>query len=388
MHSLMKTLLTWLAAALLILLAAAWLLLRFALQPEPFPSGSESARWLQPGSLPVARQDLSLIDASRPRPANREAAGAPVRTLETTVWFPETGGPYPLIVHSHGFTSNRGNGHYLGRYLASHGYVVAMADHPLTHFMAPGGPNVRDVVHQPGDVSFLIDSLTGAAEAPLPEALDPALVERVDAGRIGVMGISLGGLTATLVGFHPSLADPRVDAALSIAGPTVFFTPRFFQTRRLPFLMLAGEDDALVPFGSNAAPIPEKVPGGQLLSLASGSHTGFSGGTALLRWMRNPDAIGCWSVERNLDLDADSDWGGLLGDASEGIDTAARIDLCTVEPLPRTMHVFYQQNVARVAVRAFFDSVLAPDAGRRMEAARFLRSTLARELPAVSYRGS
>jgi hypothetical protein len=50
--------------------------------------------------------------------------------------------------------------------------------------------------------------------------------------------------------------------------------------------------------------------------------------------------------------------------------------------------VLYQQNVARVAVRAFFDSVLDPDADQRVEAAHFLRSTLARELPVVNYRGS
>lgn len=371
----------WLVTVALLLPLAAWLLLTFGLQPSPFPAGSDSAARLKPGGLTVQSAGFDLRDSTRPTPRNRDYPGAAGRRLKGTVWYPDTAGPYPLIVHSHGFTSNHRNGAYLGRYLASHGYVVVAVDHPLTHMFAPGDPNARDVVNQPGDVSFLIDTLVAT-----PGDIDPALAGRIDSEHIGAMGISLGGLTATLIGYHPQLRDERVDAVLSIAGPTVFFTPTFFGKRELPFLMLAGDIDALLPWSANARPVPEKIPGGQLLTLAGGSHTGFSGGTALLRWMRNTDAVGCWSVKRNLDLEDDADWSSLLGGASLGVDDRAELDICTADRLPDTMHVLRQHMIARVAVRAFFDSVLQADPDTRREAARYLREILPRELPEVSYR--
>ncbi|MEQ8515619.1 MAG: hypothetical protein RIC38_08445, partial [Chromatocurvus sp.] len=256
----MRRILAWGAAITLLVVAAAFLLLTFGLQPAPFPDGSDSAARLAPGPLTVGSADVRLVDRQRRTPRNRDYPGAVVRGLNGTVWYPNAGGPYPLIVHSHGFTSNHRNGAYLARHLASHGYVVIAVDHPLTHMFAPGDPNVRDVVNQPGDVSFLIDTLTSA-----PGDIDPALAGKVDGERIGVMGISLGGLTATLAGYHPQLRDARVGAVLSIAGPTVFLTPAFFPARPLPFLMLAGDADALVPWTMNARPVPEKIPGGQLV---------------------------------------------------------------------------------------------------------------------------
>lgn len=376
----MRRFLLWFLGGTLLVLSALALLLAFGLQPDPFPESSDSAARLAPGSLPVASAEVDLVDRQRPTPANRDYPGAPGRQLRGTVWYPDSGGPYPLIVHSHGFTSNHRNIAYLARYLASHGYVVVAVDHPLTHMFAPGDPNARDVVNQPGDVSFLIDTLTRA-----PESVAPALAGRVDGDRIGVMGISLGGLTATLTGYHPQLSDARVGAVLSIAGPTAFFKPEFFRLRSPAFLMLAGAADALVPWASNARPVPEKVPGGLLLTLAGGSHTGFSHGTSLLRWMRNTDAVGCWSVQRNLDLEDDTDWSSLLGGSDIGVDDSAELDICRAERLPDTMHVLRQQMIAKVAVGAFFDSVLQADPGLRREAGRYLREILPRELPEVSY---
>ena len=54
----------------------------------------------------------------------------------------------------------------------------------------------------------------------------------IDRDRIGAMGLSLGGLTTTLVAFHPTLGDPRIRAAVSIAGPSAmaFSAPRIVGT--------------------------------------------------------------------------------------------------------------------------------------------------------------
>ena len=348
--------------------------------PDPLPAASDSARRLADGPLPFARLPLDLTDRSRPTEANGDFPGAPARRLEGHLWYPTEGGPYPLLIYSHGFTSNHRNGAYLAEHLASHGFVVAAVNHPLTHWGAPGGPRVADVVNQPGDVSFLIDRLVARSD----DAGD-VLAATIDGERIGALGVSLGGLTATLAGFHPTLGDPRIDAVLSIAGPSSFFTPRFFADDGTAFLMLAGRDDVLVPWEANARPIPAKVPGGELVTLAQGSHTGFAGGTAWLRWMKNPDALGCWAVKRNIDEGEEADWGELLGTAAQGIDLSATVELCTVDPLPPAMNVLRQQALTKLVARAFFERSLAVLPTTRADAERFLGETLPAEQPDLSY---
>jgi len=238
-------------------------------------------------------------------------------------------------------------------------------------------------VNQPGDVSFLVDTLLSYSRVS-----GHALSGKLDPGRIGAFGISLGGLTSTLVGFHPQWRDPRVAAVLSIAGPTSFFTSAFF-SQRLPFLMLAGELDALVPYASNAAPIPAKMPGAELVTVAGGSHTGFSGGAALLRAMKNTDALGCFSVMRYIDEDAQgASWAGMLGSAEQGIDYSVENELCKVDPLPRAMNVLRQHMIALVVVRAFFESTLSPEPEVRAAAERYLQGRLAQEIDEVRYERS
>jgi predicted dienelactone hydrolase len=97
--------------------------------------------------------------------------------LVTEVWYPgsATGalledGPLPLVVWSHGYASSRTAQAALGEHLASHGYVVAAPDFPLSTFTAPGGPTVADVASQPGDVRAVIDHLLGLRAGPLAGA--------------------------------------------------------------------------------------------------------------------------------------------------------------------------------------------------------------------------
>jgi predicted dienelactone hydrolase len=276
------------------LLAVAWL--RAA--PEPPAAGSESARRLAARPLAVGTSDHTFVDSSRATHANGDFPGAPERTLEATLWYPEgKPGPHPLVVYSHGFMSSRGENVPLAELMASHGYVVASVDYPLTNGRAPGGPNVDDAVSQPGDVSFVIDTLTGWSEdaRPFEGSIDPR--------RIGVAGLSLGGLTTTLVTFHPKLRDPRIAAAVSIAGPAAFFSPEFFAQADVPFLMIAGTGDAMVEFDANAAATPAKLRRGGLLAIEGGSHAGFAAFADMfpLRLLGNPDSIGCAALTSNLE---------------------------------------------------------------------------------------
>jgi len=186
----------------------------------------------QPGPYTVTSETFTAIDGSRPTPAYKDFAGLPERVLEGKIWRPAgLQQPAPLVVYSHGFMSFREEGTYLFQFLASHGYTVVAANYPLTGFSAPEGPLMNDVVNQPGDISFLLDTI-------LKRNADPAdsMHNTIDPGKIAVTGVSLGGLTTTLAAFHHKLRDPRISAAISTAGPASIFTADFFAGSSLPFL--------------------------------------------------------------------------------------------------------------------------------------------------------
>ena len=371
-----------------ILLAVALLLVVIAVvlstgrQPEPFAAGSRSAALLHPGPLEVDAYNEDYVDETRPTMVNDSYGGSPRRVLEGSVWLPAdaSAGPYPLIVYSHGFSSTREGGECLGRHLASLGYVTVAVNYPLTNFSAPGSPNVKDVVNQPADVSFLLDTLIAQSAQD-----GHRLQGMIDPNRVGAMGISLGGMTTTLAAFHPTMADSRIKAALSIAGPTAQLAPEFFGLRRVPFLMLATDTDALVPYSSNAARVPAVVAGSQLVTIIGASHTGFAGPAGALRWMHNPDLLGCYTVEKNLESSMTEPWFDLLGTPEQGINYHAEFDLCTVDPLPAVMNPLRQHMISKLVVAAFFQSQFAVNQTQRAAAALFLSQTLASELDEVTY---
>jgi predicted dienelactone hydrolase len=380
----LKTLLKVLLGIVL-LLAVSGAILLTGKQPDAFPDGSQSASRLQPGPFQIERTDEVFIDDSRPTNANGSYAGDAARTLAGSIWHPADSnqGPYPLIVYSHGFSSMRDGGAYLAEHLASLGYIVVSVDYPLTNMKAPGGPEVKDVVNQPADVSFLISSLIKQSQTP-----GNRLEGLVDDTRIGVTGLSLGGMTTALVSYHPTLRDHRIKAALSIAGPTSVFTEVFFSHADLPFLMLAGDIDALVPYDSNAAPVPDRVHNSELITITGASHTGFAGPAAPLRWMKNPDALGCWVVKNSLEEEEQDSWYELIGTPEQGINYDAPDELCQLDPLPTAINVLRQQMITSIIVSSFFQGQFAATQAERDAAQRFLSETLPQELAEVSYRAA
>jgi predicted dienelactone hydrolase len=353
--------------------------------PEPPPAASESARRLAPGPLPVGSADYTFVDRSRPTAANGDFAGAPQRTLEATLWYPDgDSGRHPLLVYSHGFMSWRTENAPLAELLASHGYVVVAVDFPLTTLRAPGGPNAADVVNQPGDLSFVMDEMLGwdEAERPFDGSIDPE--------RIGTLGVSLGGLTTILVTYHPRLRDPRIRAALSIAGIAEFFDERFYANAAPPFLMLAGSADALVAYETNALPIPRRVALGALLTIENGTHTGFTAISDRFpnRLLSQPDGIGCLVLNRNLDSssDARADSFALIGGPEDGLVFNGEWERPCKDGLPDApLSPGRQLMITRLAALAFFGSQLAPDPAERAAHATFLRETLAKDFPEARY---
>jgi len=329
-------------------------------------------RWQQPGPLPVARTTLTIVDASRPTPPNGAFPGAPSRTLVTEVWYPAAGErPFPLVVASHGFTGSRTTLAYLAEHLASHGYVVAAPQFPLSTLAAPGGPTTDDIENQPGDVSAVIDHLLAASAGPLAGA--------VDAARIGVTGLSWGGLTTLLVTFHETLADARIRAALPIAAPACFVTPAFFRGAAARLLLLYGDDDLLVSF-AESGPRAFKAARRrrQLAVLHDAAHSGFSAYTATLPSETHYDLLTCALLATQGGADPLASLADL---AAPGAGVALRPGRCPATCAPErvdaasgpVMHGARQQELTRLLAAVFFDAWLRDDADAKCAAKRGLR---------------
>ena len=374
-------------AELLLLAIASIVFVYFYTQPVAPEDATESAARLEPGPYPVSELDYTFVDESRPTMKNGDQAAKESRTFVSRIWWSDAApSSRPLVVYSHGFMSERGGGAYMASHLASHGYVVVSTDYPLTNLQTPGGPNVADAVTQPGDVSFLIDQMLSGAGG------DATFFGEIDGQRIGVFGISLGGLTSTLVSFHPRMRDPRIKASISIAGPAVMFTPRFFAVTDVPFLMIAGTSDAMVDYDSNAKDVPAKIGRGGLLTIATGSHTGFTNlAEPAMRLFDNPDSLGCGALMQNLDISPDVNPFGSLTSESDGIvdpETGQMAMPCELDPLPSAIHPGRQHMITLLAVTSFFESQFAASDLERAKHHRFLAELLPADFEEVTFEGA
>jgi dienelactone hydrolase len=344
-----------------------------------------SAEFLTPGPYAVGQTTFTFVDTSRPTAASGTCAELPARTLVTEVWFPATspggalldasGAPYPLVVHSHGLSDLRTGEEYLAEHLASWGYVVASADFPLTNLGNLACVRLADIEHQPGDVSFVIDSV-------LAEFGDA-----VDAGRIGASGLSYGGMTTMLAAYHREVRDARIKAAFPIAPALAcVFTPRFFAGTDVPLLMIVGDSDQLVPHRQNAKrPYKMARAPKTLVTVLEASHTGFTGFLSNHPGTPHPDEIGCGFLLDILSDDPDANFfAGLEGKGTGVAFTEKRCPLPCEDTLPESaLPAAVQQDLTRIAGLAFFEGVLRDDVGARC----FLHDGFAAEHDEVRVQG-
>jgi predicted dienelactone hydrolase len=341
------------------------------------------------GKQQVGFRTLTFVDGSRPTPANKEYKGAPDRTITVEVWYPAhspegtmrdapldaSGGPYPLVIHSHGFMDSRLGEGYLAEHLASHGYVVAAPDYPLSKGGAPGGSTVHDVPDQPKDIRFVIDRLLAEPSlAPVPGMV-------IDRARIALSGLSLGGLTSLLATFHPTLRDTRPRATLAMAAPACFLTAPFYKTTTTPLLLVHGDSDVLVPLAPNALRAFERASGPrELVVLSRGTHTAFAGYASLFDPMEHYDSIGCTAIAGAIDRTSFD----RLGTEEMGIsaDPSMCPSPCQTPAQGVPMHAERQQELVKALALSFFDRELRDDA----RAARFLPSGITAEAAEVTVR--
>lgn len=341
------------------------------------PEGQHSAAMYQPGPNRVVTERFLAVDETRPLQPNKDFKGLPQRKLKGKIWRPfDASKPMPIVVYSHGFMSFYEEGRYLNEFLASHGYLVVAVNYPLTHFFAPGGPLIDDLVNQPKDVSFIIDALLKRNET-----VNDSLYQKLDAEKIAVAGVSLGGMTSTLVSFHPEVIDPRIKAAISIAGPSKMFTPAFFANKKTPLMMIAGTGDAILPYPDHAAPLPAKFPGSILVSLQDASHAGFAAPAAtFMRFFDNPDTLGCDRVTKGLGKDTgiNKSMQPFFRD-DYGIDLSGEQMPCPDTPIAKAMNAPRQHLLTTLAAFSFLQSQFAEEAQQREQAEQFLLTHFAAE---------
>lgn len=230
---------------------------------------------------------FTFVDHSRPTAANGSYRGAPSRTIPTLVLYPARGEPggadtdgedaprapgrFPLLVFSHGFTASGPAYRPLLREWARRGYVVAAPTFPLSNGAAPGGATLNDTFNQPGDVSFVIDSIERLSRR------DRTWTGFVDADRVAAAGHSLGAVTTLLATYNTCCADRRIRAAVPISGILVPAPDsRFFTGRVAPLLLVHGDRDETVPFSGSAKAFSEAPPPKFLLTLVGAPHTPFA----------------------------------------------------------------------------------------------------------------
>lgn len=187
------------------------------------PAGADSRFAPVPGPYAVEAMNLDWFDKDR----NRQV---PAR-----VYFPRhEPGPFPVIVFSSGLGAGRNNFEFLGRHLASHGYVSVHVQHLGGDDQAEkGGADARGALRKAArdpraGLTRLLDLVFALDQVGALAASSPVLRGRIDLGAVAVAGNSLGAWTALAAaglatvgkdGEESSLPDPRVKAAL------LFFPP-------------------------------------------------------------------------------------------------------------------------------------------------------------------
>jgi uncharacterized protein len=147
-----------------------------------------------------------------------QMAGVPVLTI-----CPEGGRRCPLVVFAHGMTGRKEDGIPLGYRLATAGCFCVAPDAPLH------GERLDDRIRylgrpRPGqtcppetgldDWYLMLELVVQAARETGALAEHLAGDPRVDAARLGVTGVSMGGYLA----FYMAAHDPRVRAAAPVVG--------------------------------------------------------------------------------------------------------------------------------------------------------------------------
>ncbi|RME03993.1 MAG: hypothetical protein D6812_04730 [Deltaproteobacteria bacterium] len=220
-----------------------------------------------------------------------------------------SGGPYPLIVFSHGSNAIRLQSVFLTEHLASFGYIVVAPDHPgNTFYDSDDILTARGAIDRPLDIRTVIDTILA-----MDEAGTFPVGGIVDETKIGMTGHSYGAYTTLMVCGAKvnvdvararcaegkdddcemvryaealfgedvqwvSLPDPRVDACVPMApGGYRYFGEEGLSPIALPQAVMGAMKDTITEYDVEILPIYDAISVQKsLLSLKYRNHYAFS----------------------------------------------------------------------------------------------------------------
>ncbi len=211
------------------------------------------------------------------------------RNLPTAVWYPTapgsgplandskgvvdapidlSGGPYPIVLFSHGSCGYPLQSTFLMPILASRGYIVLAPPHPgntIFEFPNCGTPaaQVASFQERPKDMIFVLDQIIAANDDP-----SSPFFGAVDTSRIAMTGHSFGGLTTFLV----QTLEPRIDVAVPMAAGGV--QPNLKLT--VPSLIILGNADSVVNNTTNRTTYANSDAPKYLVEVQHSGHYTFS----------------------------------------------------------------------------------------------------------------
>jgi predicted dienelactone hydrolase len=195
------------------------------------------------------------------------------KDVRVRIFYPVIAGKYPVIIFSHGAGGSDTCCESLTRHWATYGYITIQPIHDdsVLQRRSDGDENarfpqaIREALKNPAlwesrprDISFLLDSLAGLQKRVA------GLSGKIDSGRIGVAGHSMGAYTAEAIAGalvdlpdHPrqNFSDPRAKAILCLSpqGPGQFgLSAHSFDAISLPFMGITGSLDNLGPLANVA----------------------------------------------------------------------------------------------------------------------------------------
>jgi dienelactone hydrolase len=179
---------------------------------------------------------------------------------------------HPVILYSHGWHATRQSASHMAEELASHGYVVVAPDHPdcwATEFPDGRyltGSSSGDVPGRLRDMLFLLDELGRL------DSNDLLFASRLDLDRVGVAGLSAGGMVV-----ETCRSDGRVKCAAMWDATNLQLNGAGLQK---PFLAALGENDLF--YSENQWLFSKATTNATLLQVRGAEHV--TGGDAAWTW--------------------------------------------------------------------------------------------------------
>ncbi len=235
-------------------------------EPGPFAPGFRAIQYTKDSVTSPGTPRVLDTGIWYPAPAGSGPVSAATGGVENAPLDP-SGGPYPLVLFSHGLCGYPQQSKFLTPLLASYGFVVVAPPHPgNTLFELPtcasGAAIGASLVERPQDVVFVLDQILAADQDPASP-----LFAAIDEDRIAMTGHSFGGLTTYLV----TAIEPRVQVAVAMAPAALASS-----TLPVPSLTLLGAVDGVVSNDAARAAYERSVAPKLLVEIEHAGHYAFS----------------------------------------------------------------------------------------------------------------